>query len=83
MTQNTISITSVDQQSENKSGQNPLDIDLEEVTDRLEEIQDTCHQMIANSQNKEMYKIIITAYSIERVKILSLIYKIRQCKAIK
>jgi hypothetical protein len=70
-------------------------MDIEEVNDRLEELQDTFRSINANKANLDMFKIVsllfaplfwfqmISAYCIERAKLLVLIYKYYQVRAVK
>ena len=60
-----------------------LDIDLEEIDDRLIELQDTVGQLIDYKENLDMFKINLSAYCIEKAKILSLIYKFKQVRSIR
>lgn len=54
-----------------------LDLDLEEVEDRMIELQETINQLIEYKENVDMFKINLSAYCIEKAKILSLIYKFK------
>ena len=49
--------------------------DLDEIDDRLFEIKDQIEQMTLYKDNEQIMKVNITAYSIEKAKILTLIYK--------
>ena len=60
-----------------------LDLDLEEVDDRLIELQETVNQLIEYKENIDMFKINLSAYCIERAKILRLIYKFKQVRSIR
>ena len=58
-----------------------LDLDLEEVDDRMIELQETVSQLIEYQENVDMFKINLSAYCIEKAKILSLIYKFKQVRS--
>lgn len=60
-----------------------MTIDLDEIDDRLEEIQDQIEQMENFKDNEQILKVNITVYSVEKAKILSLIYKYRQIRSVR
>ena len=65
---------------------NSIDLDVDEVDeidDRLEELEKVVGDLETQTSNAEMLKIILTAYTIERSKILSLIYKFKQVRCIR
>ena len=68
---------------DNESQFSMMTVDLDEVDDRLEEIQDQIDQMEQFKDNDAIIKVNITVYSIEKAKILSLIYKYRQIRSVR
>jgi len=62
-----------------------VDVDVEEVDDRVEMLKETVESLEINekNKNKEMFKIDITSLCIEKATILSLIYKFKTVRAVK
>lgn len=60
-----------------------MDIDLEEIEDRIMELNETVEQLIESKDSKELFKINLSAYSIEKAKIQSLIFKFKSVRAIR
>ena len=60
-----------------------LDVDVEEVQDRLDLLKDTVEQLNKEQPNIELLKIAITTYTIEKAKILRLIYRFKTVRYIR
>ena len=60
-----------------------LDVDVEEVQDRLDLLKDTVDQLGKEHPNVELLKIAISTYTIEKAKILRLIYRFKTVRYIR
>ena len=49
-------------------------VDFEEIEDRIVEMIDSLHKLEQTSTNQDLFKIILSAYCVEKAKLLSMLY---------